>query len=219
METFSQCSSHIVSVYNYFSKFIFINFLSRQTDIGLRRFRTKELFLHLLVPTLTIIFTAIQLHYFHRPFMKSVWQPNPTMQASYTNDQKEYQYRNNKKANSFTRFFSIVNKKIWTLHRHWFRPTKHIIWRFLEVHMIKVVTLASFICAISEICCFNFFLVVLSLLSVCVNHFLQRVIFRIATFWICVLILMKMIYQINYLDQTNYDYKCVSIRHKMIYHT
>lgn len=197
---------------------IILYFLSRQNDIGLRRFRTKELFLHLLVPTLTVIFTAIQLHYFHRPFMKSVWHPRPSIQTDMNYDQKKYYYKTNKNANLFIRIFIFVNEEIWSLHRRWFRSTKQIIWRFLEVHMIKAVTLSAFLCAISEICCFNFFLVVLSLLSVCVNHFLQRIIFRVASFWICVLILMKMIYQINYLDQSYYTYTCVSIEQELIYY-
>lgn len=149
--------------------------------------------------------------------MRSVWQPRPSFETEKNYDQKEYHYKNDKKANLFIRIFIKVNKKMWSLHRRWFRSTKLIIWRFLEVHMIKAVTLSAFICAISEICCFNFFLVVLSLLSVCVNHFFQRIIFRIASFWICVLILMKMIYQINYLEESYYTSTCVSIEQKLLY--
>lgn len=135
--------------------------------------------------------------------MESVWRPRP-------DDQRESNYKNTKKENLFNTIIIMVNQKFNSLHRRWCRPTKLIIWRFLEVHMIKAVILAAFICGISEICCFNYILIVLSLTSVIVNHFFQRILIRIITFWICCLILMKMIYQIKYLDQSYYNYTCVS---------
>ncbi|KAI8034553.1 hypothetical protein M5D96_012669, partial [Drosophila gunungcola] len=73
---------------------------------------------------------------------------------------------------------------------------------------MKAVILACFYCASSEVCFFNIFLVIFSLLTVCVNRILRRVIFRAVTFWISVLVLMKMIYQLKYLDQTHFNYKC-----------
>ncbi|XP_033241797.1 piezo-type mechanosensitive ion channel component isoform X2 [Drosophila pseudoobscura] len=185
-----------------------------QNDIGLRRYQTKELFLHLLIPTLTVIFTVVQLHYFHRLFMDSVRRPKPTDQkirgsimtfnVGSNTPQKVFDtYKQSWKV-----FFSAGYRKLRSKGRRWFRPGKLITWGFLEMHMIKAVILTSFYCAISEVCFFNFFLVLLSLISVCVNRFLRRVIFRVVTFWVSVLVLMKMIYQIKYLDQSQYDYKC-----------
>ncbi|XP_041451232.1 piezo-type mechanosensitive ion channel component isoform X3 [Drosophila obscura] len=65
----------------YWEKFLNVQ-PTLQNDIGLRRYQTKELFLHLLIPTLTVIFTVVQLHYFHRRFMESVRRPKPTDQKN-----------------------------------------------------------------------------------------------------------------------------------------
>lgn len=194
----------------------------RQNDIGLRRYRTKDLFLHLLIPTLTVIFTVVQLHYFHRRFMESVRQPKPTDQKSQSSRVRfsvatgNHQKMNIPRKQPWKSFFSGVHKRLRSRLRRWFRPSKLVAWRFLEMHMIKAVILTTFTCAISEVCCFNLFLVILSLMSVGINRFLRRVIFRIVTFWVSVLILMKMIYQIKYLDQTQYDYSCVRM-HSYLY--
>ncbi|KAH8380161.1 hypothetical protein KR009_009293 [Drosophila setifemur] len=155
-----------------------------QNDIGLRRYQTKDLFLHLLIPTLTVIFTVVQLHYFHRRFMDSVRQPKPT--EGLRNDSEISFNVKRSQRNIFSThrqswkvFFSAGYKKIRSKSRRLFRPGKIISWGFLEMHMIKAVILASFLCAISEVCFFNVFIVAMSLLSVCVNRFLRRAIFRI----------------------------------------
>ena len=40
-----------------------------QKDIGLEIYKTKDLFLHLVNPTLIVIMTVLQLHYFHKKFL------------------------------------------------------------------------------------------------------------------------------------------------------
>ncbi|XP_043071722.1 piezo-type mechanosensitive ion channel component [Drosophila grimshawi] len=180
-----------------------------QNDIGLRRYQTKDLCLHLLVPTLTVIFTVVQLHYFHRRFMQSVREPfsnerHKVSQVQFNNNP----HKSNIRKKSWKSILSISYRKLRSKIKRWFRPSKEVAWRFLEIHMIKAVILTTFTCAISEICCFNLLLLLSSLLSVCVNRLIRRVIFRIVTFWVSVLILMKMIYQIDYLDKTTYDYTC-----------
>ncbi|KAH8320327.1 hypothetical protein KR074_002805, partial [Drosophila pseudoananassae] len=197
----------------YWSKYLKVH-TTIQTDIGLRRFKTKDLFFHLLIPTLTVIFTVVQLHYFHRRFMDSVRRPKPS-EGKNMESQVAFTFENGPQHTSFDThkqswkvFFSAGYQKIRSRGRKLFRPGKIIAWGFLEMHMIKGVILASFFCAISEVCFFNIILVILSLMSVCVNRFLRRIVFRTVTFWVSVLVLMKMIYQIKYLDEHIYDYKC-----------
>ncbi|XP_043064485.1 piezo-type mechanosensitive ion channel component-like [Drosophila ficusphila] len=153
-----------------------------QSDIGLRRYQTKDLFLHLLIPTLTVIFTVVQLHYFHRRFMETVRRPRPTEEKN-LDSFSAFNRNTQAKAldthkQSWKIFFCAGYEKIRTKSRRLFTPGKLIAWGFLEMHMIKAVILACFCCAISEICLLNLFLVLFSLFSVSVNRFLRRVIFR-----------------------------------------
>lgn len=157
----------------------------------------------------------VQLHYFHRRFIDSVRRPRHSdgrIRDSYLG----YSERSDTQRKAFDVhkqswkiFFSAGYRKLCKLCRRLLRPGKLMAWGFLEIHMIKAVILASFYCAISEVCFLNIFLVLMSLMSVCVNRFMRRVIFRAVTFWVSVLVLMKMIYQIKYFDERHYDYKCV----------
>ncbi|KAH8294787.1 hypothetical protein KR018_002866 [Drosophila ironensis] len=155
-----------------------------QQDIGLRRCETKDLFLHLLIPTLTVIFTVVQLHYFHRRFMDSVRRPTSAVGKSkdshilFTVESDTLQDPFDAQKQSWKVFFSAGYRMLRSRGHKLFRPGKIIVWGFLEMHMIKAVILASFFCAISEVCFFNIFLVFLSLVSVCVNRFVRRIVFR-----------------------------------------
>lgn len=48
-----------------------------QTDIGLVEYDTKDLFLHLAIPTIVVIMTVLQLHYFHDKFIQMIEPPRP----------------------------------------------------------------------------------------------------------------------------------------------
>lgn len=43
-----------------------------QQDIGLEKFQTKDLFLHLLNPTLVVIITVVQLQIFHKKYLEQL---------------------------------------------------------------------------------------------------------------------------------------------------
>ncbi|XP_030385687.1 piezo-type mechanosensitive ion channel component isoform X1 [Scaptodrosophila lebanonensis] len=199
---------------HYWEKYLGVK-IKLQSDIGLNRYKTKDLFLRLLIPTLTVIFTVVQLHYFHKPFMAAMWRSTPTDRVSHASlfhlnvaPTSDNQRENSTAIRKLMTFFVVTYRKIRSKARRLFRPGKRITWRFLEMHMIKAVILSLFNCAIAEICLFNIPLVILSLLSVSVNSFLRRLIFRIVTFWISVLVLMKMVYQIKYLERRHYDFIC-----------
>lgn len=46
-----------------------------QADIGLEIYDTKDLFLHLAIPTIVVVMTVLQLHYFHDKFIKIIEPP------------------------------------------------------------------------------------------------------------------------------------------------
>ena len=45
-------------------------FIPRLADIGLEKFNGTELFIKLLTPTSFLIVIILQVHYFHKPFMR-----------------------------------------------------------------------------------------------------------------------------------------------------
>lgn len=57
--------------YKYSYLLLLINFyLYRQQDMGLEKYETKDLFLHLVNPTLVVIITVVQLQIFHKKYLE-----------------------------------------------------------------------------------------------------------------------------------------------------
>lgn len=54
---------------SYWEEYLHLS-LQRQKDIGLETYETKQLFVRLVTPTFFVNITVIQLHYFHKDFMK-----------------------------------------------------------------------------------------------------------------------------------------------------
>lgn len=71
------------NVFDYFKrKLIYFNALINdknhyfsQKDIGLEKYQTKDLFLHLVNPTLVVIITVVQLQIFHTKYLEMLNLP------------------------------------------------------------------------------------------------------------------------------------------------
>lgn len=48
------------------------NFDPRQKDLGLEKYETKRLFLHLFFPTLLVVITVVQLQVFHEKYLERI---------------------------------------------------------------------------------------------------------------------------------------------------
>ncbi|XP_020715968.1 piezo-type mechanosensitive ion channel component isoform X2 [Ceratitis capitata] len=183
-----------------------------QNDIGLERYKTKDLFLHLVSPTLIVVLTVIQVHYFHRRFIEALQQRKPSMIPPEMVDNKQdagKSVKTDRSSNSeATKLIVSSLKRIRNITRHYFIVSKKLFWRFLELHIIKAVYITAFVCCVSQICVIHVVFVALCVLGCITRSSVQIFISRIISFVVSVIILSKMIYQIGYLSHEDYDVKC-----------
>lgn len=214
-----------------------------QADIGLKRYKTKDLFLHLVSPTVIVILTVIQVHYFHKRFIASL-QQQPTGGANVTQQQNHTEttalestdHSKRRGSNSSLRrsnvpaggesaapgagttdfetsvrdLVRISFRKIKNKSEYIFKRFKTVFWRFLELHIMKAVYVAAFVCSVSEVCVLHIIFVGFCVLGATSRLSVQVVISRIISFIVTIIVLSKMIYQIGYLEHSRYNVTCVS---------
>ncbi|XP_034101587.1 piezo-type mechanosensitive ion channel component isoform X2 [Drosophila albomicans] len=215
-----------------------------QADIGLKLYKTKDLFLHLVSPTIIVILTVIQVHYFHKRFIASLQQqpttPGTRSQLTAANAQQKrtetaaleaapskrrgsassIRQRSTEAAGTAagattTDFETSVRdlvrisfRKIKNKSEYIFKRFKTVFWRFLELHIMKAVYIAAFVCSVSEVCVLHIIFVGFCVLGATSRKAVQVVISRLISFIVTIIVLSKMIYQIEYLDHNQYSVTC-----------
>ncbi|XP_039949201.1 piezo-type mechanosensitive ion channel component isoform X7 [Bactrocera tryoni] len=181
-----------------------------QNDIGLERYKTKDLFLHLVSPTLIVVLTVIQVHYFHRRFIESLHQRKPSLLPDmvYNREMGKPPKTEPRGSNEAAKLLVSSLKRIRKITKHYFIVSKKLFWRFLELHIIKAVYITAFVCAVSQVCVIHVVFVALCVLGCITRSSIQIFISRIISFVVSIIILSKMIYQIGYLTHEDYDVRC-----------
>ncbi|XP_049305677.1 piezo-type mechanosensitive ion channel component isoform X9 [Bactrocera dorsalis] len=181
-----------------------------QNDIGLERYKTKDLFLHLVSPTLIVVLTVIQVHYFHRRFIESLHQRKPSLipDMVYNREMGKPPKTEPRGSNEAAKLLVSSLKRIRKITKHYFIVSKKLFWRFLELHIIKAVYITAFVCAVSQVCVIHVVFVALCVLGCITRSSIQIFISRIISFVVSIIILSKMIYQIGYLTHEDYDVRC-----------
>lgn len=210
----------------------------------MKLYKTKDLFLHLVSPTIIVILTVIQVHYFHKRFIASLQQQQPTaagaqgaLQAPKQTEPGTAETAPSKRRGSAsslrrsvghtaegvtgvaatTDFETSVRdlvrisfRKIKNKSEYIFKRFKTVFWRFLELHIMKAVYIAAFVCSVSEVCVLHIIFVGFCVLGATSRKSVQVVVSRLISFIVTIIVLSKMIYQIEYLDHTQYNVSCVS---------
>ncbi|XP_033159365.1 piezo-type mechanosensitive ion channel component isoform X1 [Drosophila mauritiana] len=206
-----------------------------QKDIGLKRYQTKDLFLHLVSPTIIVILTVIQVHYFHKRFIASLQQQPlaggsaqqkptettalesaPSKRRGSAGSLRRSQGPSAEAAPGATTDFEtsvrdlvrISFRKIKNKSEYIFKNFKDVFWRFLELHIMKAVYIAAFVCSVSEVCVLHIIFVGFCVLGATSRKAVQVVISRLISFIVTVIVLSKMIYQIEYLSHSQHNVVC-----------
>lgn len=125
----------------------------------MERYKTKDLFLHLVSPTIIVILTVIQVHYFHKRFIASMNQPTEVVERDSEERVRHKSRTTSRVAESegleFVESAGNLIRLFLKRCRHktevFFKHFKGVIWRLLELHWIKVVYITAFVCAVSEV--------------------------------------------------------------------
>nr|CAH7742365.1 unnamed protein product [Callosobruchus chinensis] len=197
----------------------------QQLDIGLEQFETTQLFVRLVTPTFFVIITVIQLHYFHNDFMV-LSDPKNTSQvdAAVTDDLEQssmqggaYVDRSEKEEPSsqiqfdFYDLDNITSAQFQLLLKQWLKRlhrAKNLCYLFLELHMSKAVLLFAMLMCVYDKCALYFVIVVLISLALTFGRPMQTFAIYFSSLLVSVMLLSRMIYQIQYITPQNWDVNC-----------
>ncbi|CAG0881547.1 unnamed protein product [Cyprideis torosa] len=199
-----------------------------QADIGLIKYDVGFLFLNLLTPTFFVIITIIQLHYFHDDFLRvtNISQPAtsvvPSPPESRSHSKPEASEKDNVVAedlekNETTDPIGFGDIKEWIRNElpehkkrfyHYFCRTKEAVMRILEIHITRLMLLATILLVANDICATHVVLMMLAVLAAPCKQQIQVWFSHAIAVFSSLLLLGRMIYQINYIDDSVWISDC-----------
>ncbi|XP_061602172.1 piezo-type mechanosensitive ion channel component 1 isoform X1 [Cololabis saira] len=227
----------LISIYTYqFEDFPdywknFTGFTDGQLEaIGLEKFVLSELFSSILIPGFFLLACILQLHYFHKPFMRitDLDHVTPTYKKTdkergergsssnvrMTTEEEDLVTNNDAESEDHEELipskWGLVMDRLLVLSRRFSDILDGIqvfIWRLLELHILKMVALFTVWVALEEPSVMNLVLVVLWSLALPYARF-RPTASCLSTVWICVIIVCKMLYQLSVVNPDEYSRNC-----------
>ncbi|XP_055358353.1 piezo-type mechanosensitive ion channel component 1 isoform X3 [Betta splendens] len=222
----------LISIYTYqFEDFPgywrnFTGFTEEQlAAIGLETFALSELFSSILNPGFFLLACILQLHYFHKPFMKMTDLEHVTsIHKRRTNERTRQTDSGNADENLASNTdqesedeeelvpskWGLVTDRLLVLSRRFtatLTDIQRFLWRLLELHIIKMVAFFSVWVALEEPSVMNLVLVMLWSLAMPYGRF-RPMASCLSTVWVCVIIVCKMLYQLSVVNPLEYSSTC-----------
>uniref|UniRef100_A0A4W5N6C2 Piezo type mechanosensitive ion channel component 1 (Er blood group) n=1 Tax=Hucho hucho TaxID=62062 RepID=A0A4W5N6C2_9TELE len=196
----------------------------RLADIGLETFKLTELFTSILIPGFFLLACILQLHYFHKPFMRITDLDHVTpihryaplrllphsMTHCQTEDDREYAPQKSTSSKMMPSKWGLVVNRLIVLFRKLSDTLTQIqvlIWRVLELHILKMVAFFMVWVALGEPSVMNLVLVVLWAFAMPYSRF-RHMACCLSTVWVCIIIVCKMLYQLSIVDPVEYSNNC-----------
>uniref|UniRef100_A0A452FL14 Piezo type mechanosensitive ion channel component 1 (Er blood group) n=1 Tax=Capra hircus TaxID=9925 RepID=A0A452FL14_CAPHI len=205
-------------------------------DLGLEQFSVSELFSSILVPGFFLLACILQLHYFHRPFMRLTdpehrplpgactprWVPGqdavsrtPLLQQE---EEEEVPRDEGLGMASPHQAMQVPEASKWGLVAERLLDlatgfsdivtrVQVLVRRLLELHIFKLVALYTVWVALKEVSVLNFLLVVLWAFALPYPRF-RPMASCLATVWTCIIIVCKMLYQLKVVNPHEYASNC-----------
>uniref|UniRef100_A0A3P9CR04 Piezo type mechanosensitive ion channel component 1 (Er blood group) n=1 Tax=Maylandia zebra TaxID=106582 RepID=A0A3P9CR04_9CICH len=191
--------------------------------IGLETFALSELFTSILIPGFFLLACILQLHYFHKPFMRitDLEQITPIHRADQTGSAEvQTNHDEDLVANAdddsedevelMPSKWGLVMDRLLDLSRRFsdiLTTIQEFLWRLLERHILKMVAFFAVWVALEEPSVMNLVLVVLWSLAMPYDRF-RSMASCLSTVWVCVIIVCKMLYQLSVVDPDDYSRNC-----------
>ncbi|XP_017671690.1 PREDICTED: piezo-type mechanosensitive ion channel component 1 isoform X1 [Lepidothrix coronata] len=191
-------------------------------DMGLEQFSVSELFYNILILGFFLLACILQLHYFHEPFMYitdlqyahrpsvSIFSiPGLTKSRRAAADSKGARTRISRESLAINKW-KLVLERLAVLGQTFSNMLTRVevfVRRLLELHILKLVALYTVWVALEEVSVMNFLLVLLWTLAMPYCRF-RRMASCLSTVWTCVIIVCKMLYQLEIVEPREYSNNC-----------
>ncbi|KAG9341368.1 hypothetical protein JZ751_019474 [Albula glossodonta] len=208
----------------------FTGFTEQQlADIGLETFKLSELFSSILIPGFFLLACILQLHYFHRRFMKitdlehvAPIRKKKSVQNTVVlgvvdglglneeNVETDMDDDESEDGVMMPTKWGLVMDRLVVLFRKFLEILTQVqvfLWRVLELHILKMVAFFTVWVALGEPSVMNLVLVVLWAFSMPYSRF-RHMASCLSTIWVCIIIVCKMLYQLSIVNPSEYSSNC-----------
>uniref|UniRef100_A0A7M4EJB3 Piezo type mechanosensitive ion channel component 1 (Er blood group) n=1 Tax=Crocodylus porosus TaxID=8502 RepID=A0A7M4EJB3_CROPO len=195
-------------------------------DLGLEQFSVSALFSSILVPGFFLLACILQLHYFHRPFMRITDPEHTPAPAPCTRLAPRYTRRccwvvgapspeeeggeAEADQGAVPSKWGLVLERLEVLGRGFsdvLTRGQVFVRRVLELHVLKLVALYTVWVALQEVSVMNFLLVALWAFALPYGRF-RHMASCLSTVWTCIIIVCKMLYQLEVVQPSDYYSNC-----------
>lgn len=192
----------------------------------MERYDAKQLFLHLVTPTLIVIITVIQLHYCHTKFLEVSEIPvGPeddiskassvaygTFAVNKSDDETEDTEDNTDLLNEI-RIRKLSKQEIRGVAMRLY--AKLLTWieialLIVEIHAYKIMMFGLFLLAVNGVELLHFSFVMLGVAGLKAKTDAQFLVTRVASLISSILLITTMMYQVDYIDQNKYESNCTN---------
>ncbi|KAM9069090.1 piezo-type mechanosensitive ion channel component 1 isoform X2 [Sarcophilus harrisii] len=205
-------------------------------DLGLEQFSVSKLFYSILIPGFFLLACILQLHYFHRPFMRLTdleHIPPPSSRHQLWAQRQEEDSRAllqdeegapreepggvhpdpdnaDSDCEDLPSKWGLVAERLMVLAGRFsdmLTQVQVFVRRLLELHIFKLVALYTVWVALKEVSVMNFLLVVLWVFALPYPRF-RHMASCLSTIWTCIIIVCKMLYQLKIVSPHKYSSNC-----------
>nr|UEE08537.1 putative piezo-like channel protein [Astacus leptodactylus] len=188
-----------------------------QNDVGLEVYDTGRLFIKLMTPTFFVIVTIIQVHYFHKDFLElsdiEKIQDQPIVKEAAKRETKVPSPNRPNLLESCTlddleAVLEYYGQKALARIQDTMAAAMELGWRFLELHLMKIVLGSVIMLACYDVCALHWAFAVLATVAVPCPERIQIGICRTCVVLSSLLLIVRMIYQIDYIDPEGWAANC-----------
>nr|XP_045617167.1 piezo-type mechanosensitive ion channel component-like isoform X3 [Procambarus clarkii] len=188
-----------------------------QNDVGLEVYDTGRLFIKLMTPTFFVIVTIIQVHYFHKDFLElsdiEKIQDQPIIKEAAKKETKVPSPNHPNLLDSCTlddikAVLEYYGQKALARIQDTMAAAMELGWRFLELHLMKIVLGSVIMLACYDVCALHWAFAVLATVAVPCPERIQIGICRTCVVLSSLLLIVRMIYQIDYIDPEGWAANC-----------
>ncbi|XP_011312853.1 piezo-type mechanosensitive ion channel component 1 isoform X3 [Fopius arisanus] len=200
-----------------------------QNDIGLETYQTKDLFVRLLTPTFFVIITVLQMHYFHDDFLEATSMDKISVD---TVSKRGSLGRSTSMAPEVSPLEVLLSEHEERTTIYTLKQLKHMskleraalfrraleqlknaynyLWLFLEIHMQKIIYISLMLLCLNDVCAINLFFVIAVVVVMNFTRSMQIMAINGMAMAVALLMVAKMLYQIEYINHYNWDVNCTS---------
>ncbi|KAG9474475.1 hypothetical protein GDO78_004665 [Eleutherodactylus coqui] len=168
-------------------------------DLGLEQYSTVELFAGILLPSSFLLACILQLYYFNEDFLKLTDLNNIPVNEGGVLDRSVYK---NPWVPVIDKLMSLLLTLLNAIH-----DVQVLLWRLLELHIIKIVSTIVIWITLQEVSLMNCFFYMPWVFALPYSH-LRPHASKISTVWSCVMVICKMMYQLKFVKPLEFSSNC-----------